>query len=194
MHPCDSTKFDVEAMPRGWYALYTRHQHEKSSASLLKNKGFEVLLPLYRVVNQWKDRKQEVLLPLFSNYLFILADLDSKIETLRTPGVCWFVGNAGTPVSISHHEIGALQKLASSPFLFSPYPFLTAGDRVRVRTGALAGVEGFLVREKGQQRVVISVDLLRQSTAVEIDVAEIEPVLPNRSRIATRLVEPNYCS
>lgn len=165
-------------MPDGWYAVYTRHQHEKSAAGFLTDKGFEVLLPLYRSTHRWKDRKQSVLLPLFRSYLFVRADLSRRIEVLSTPGVCCLIGSGGQPTQLPGPEIEAVRKLAESPFSFQPHPFLNTGERVRVIKGLLCGLEGILTRIKSQGRVILSVELLRQSAAVEVDLDTLERIYP----------------
>jgi len=172
-------------MPDGWYAVYTRHQHEKSAAGLLAEKGFEVLLPLYRSTHRWKDRRQTVFLPLFPGYLFIQANLNRRLDILKTPGVCWLVGNGGSPSQLPDYEIEAVRKLASCPLSYLPHPFLNTGERVRVVKGPLCGLEGILTRIKNQGRVVLSVELLRQSAAVELDLDILErvfsPSLPSKA-------------
>src|SRR5271154_3131936 len=125
MHPYKATLNIIsEAMPLGWYAVYTRHQHEKSAAQFLASKGYDVLLPLYQSLRQWKDRPQVVLLPLFSSYFFVKADLERKVEVLRTPGVCWLVCSGGAPARMAESEIEDLRLLAASPVNLQPHAFL----------------------------------------------------------------------
>jgi transcription antitermination factor NusG len=163
-------------MSLGWYVVYTRHQHEKSAAQLLIRKGFSVLLPLYRSQRRWSDRKQLVLLPLFPNYLFVECDLERRVQALQTAGVCWFVSNAGLPASIGEEELQIVRRLVEAPVNAHPHDFLEQGDKVRVLRGPLAGLTGILTRVKNQYRVVISLELLRKSAAVEIDFADLERV------------------
>lgn len=177
MHPFNGrTSGPSENMPLGWYAIYTRHQHEKSAAELLARKGFEVLLPLYRSLSRWTDRTRVVLLPLFPNYLFVQADLERRVHVLRTAGVCWFVDNGGTPSVIDPEQIQTVRKLVEAPVHVQPHPFLERGDQVRILRGPFEGLLGILARVKNQFRVVISVDLLRKSAAVEIDIADLQRI------------------
>ena len=176
-------------MPLGWYAVYTRHQHEKSATQILTGKGFQVFLPLYRSAHRWKDRTQIIFLPLFSSYLFIRADMERRIEVLRTPGVCWFVANAGVPCQIAQREIESLRVLTESPAAFQPHPFLDCGDRVRVISGPLAGLEGIVTRSKKHYRVVLSVGILQKSAAVEVDSAILERVLVARPSSVMKQLE-----
>jgi transcription antitermination factor NusG len=159
--------------------VYTRFQHEKSAASLLEKKNLEVFLPVYRTVHRWKDRNQLVILPLFPCYLFLRTDLHRKLEILRTAGVRWIVENAGHACEVPEAEVEAVRKICSVAARLQPHPFLNHGDLVRVRKGPLIGMEGFFVRAKNQFRVVVSVDLLRKSVAVEVDLADVEPMDAN---------------
>jgi len=160
-------------MAADWFAVYTKHQHEKSAAALLERKGIEQFLPLYRAVHRWKDRRQQVQLPLFPCYLFVRMDLSRKIEVLQTAGVRWFVENAGHATPVSLAEIEALQKVCSSGVRVEPHPFLKRGDTVRLTAGPLLGVEGILTQVKNEHRIVLSVDLLKRSIAVEVDLASV---------------------
>ena len=163
-------------MAEAWYAIYTRFQHEKSAAALLQKKNFEVFLPVYRAVHQWSDRNQLVTLPLFPCYLFLRTSVDRKVEVLRTGGVRWFVENAKRACEVSEVEIDTLRKVCSAGTGVLPHPFLRQGDHVRVRSGPLAGTEGFFVRTKNQYRVVISVELLRKGVSVEVDRGNVERI------------------
>lgn len=174
-------------MNDAWYAVYTRHQHEKSAASLLVRKEFNVFLPVYRTVHRWQDRNQLVVLPLFPCYLFLRGGLDRKLDIIRTAGVRWLVENGGHACEVSETEIGALRKICSSGTRVQPHSFLKEGDRVRIHGGPLAGTEGIFIREKNLYRVVVSVELLRQSVSVEIDLKDVEPSRDDRRLLSARL-------
>jgi transcription antitermination factor NusG len=163
-------------MPADWFAVYTKHQHEKSAASLLERKGIRQFLPLYREVHRWKDRKQKVVLPLFPCYLFVLTDLSRKLEVLQTAGVRWFVENAGRACPVPEAEIEALQKVCASGIRVEPHPFLKQGDTVRLNEGPLAGLQGILTQLKNEHRIVLSVELLKRSVAVEVDILSVERI------------------
>ncbi len=161
-----------------WYAAHTRHQHEKMVASMLANKGFEVFLPLYSEVRQWRDRRKQVELPLFSCYVFLRGDVSRRLAIVTTPGVHGLVASAGKLAGISEEEIEAVRSVVASRVKVEPHPFLKCGDLVRVKSGALSGLEGFLVRKKGQTRLIVSVTLLERSVAAEVDASEVERVTP----------------
>jgi transcription antitermination factor NusG len=159
-----------------WYALHTRHQHEKSAATTLANRGFEVFLPLRSAEHQWKDRKKTVSLPLFPCYLFLRGGIERKLDLLSAPGVLSLVGSAGKPAAIEPYEIEAIQLATANASQIEPHPYLSCGDRVRIRFGSLRGLEGILIRMKNQYRLIISVTMLGKSAAVEVDGRDVERV------------------
>jgi len=163
-----------------WYALYTRHQHEKTVAGQLVAKGFQVFLPLYSTVHRWKDRNKQLELPLYPGYVFLNDRLDRTLQILMTPGVHSIVGTASGPEPIPDHEIDAVKRVIASSAEVEPHPFLRCGDRVRVTHGPLEGIEGILLRKKNAYRLVLSMEMLKKSVAVEIDASIVERVnVPN---------------
>jgi len=167
-----------------WYALYTRHQHEKSVSTILTNKGFETFLPLYNVKRRWKDRDMALRLPLFPCYVFMRADLTRRLDVLVTPGVNRFVEVAGQAAVISENEIRMVQEAIRRNVLIEPYSFLKCGDWVRVKAGPLEGLEGILIRHKKGARLILSVELLGRSAAVEVDLCDVEAASKGTSRLA----------
>ena len=161
-------KFDL-----GWYALYTRHHHEKVVAKALTAKGFTVFLPLYSASRQWKDRTKVITLPLFSCYVFVQGGLERHLAIVTTAGIHDFVCCAGLPARIPQQEIDGVRQVVERAIKIEPHPFIKCGDRVRVRTGPLEGVEGILVRKKNFSRLVLTVELLGKSAAVEVDVSTV---------------------
>lgn len=159
-----------------WHVLYTRHQHEKTVNRILDGKGIETLLPLRLAANKWKDRTKLVQLPLFPCYVFFRAGIDSWLQILKTPGVHMIVPGCSGPAIVPPEEIEAVRRLTESCEFVEPFPFLKSGDRVRVKSGALAGVEGFLVRKKNFYRLVVSVEILGKSAATEIDAFDVERI------------------
>lgn len=152
-----------------WYALYTRHQHEKITARALAHKGFEVFLPLYNASHRWKDRTKKLSLPLFPCYVFLRGGLERRVEIVSTPGVhCLVRGGDGIAV-IPDEEMDAVRQIVEGCLPAEPHPYLQAGDRVRIKSGSLMGLEGILLRQKDRFRLVVSVNLLRRSIAIEVD-------------------------
>lgn len=159
-----------------WHVLYTRHQHEKVIANALSSKGFDVFLPLYLTVRRWAGRQKELSLPLFPGYVFIKGGLERQLMVLTTPGVHMILMSAGRAAVVPDAELDSIRQAVESPHRVEPHPFLKCGDRVRVRSGSLEGLEGVLIRKKNLFRLVLSVDLLAQSAAVEVDAATVEPI------------------
>jgi len=170
-----------------WWALYTRHQHEKTVAEMLSAKGFEVFLPLYDSMRRWKDRNKLLSLPLFPCYVFVRGGLNRKLQVVTTPGVHMILYRGERVATIPESEILAIRKTVEGSFRVEPHPFLKCGERVRVIRGSLEGVEGVLVRKKNMFRLVLSVEMLAQSVAVEIDASDVEPVT---GRELSRVIQP----
>lgn len=168
-----------EDLACSWHALYTRHQHEKVVAQALSGKGFEVFLPEYTSSRRWKDRCKEISLPLFPCYVFMRGGLDRMLNIVTTPGVHSLVGWAGRPAVIPQHEIDSVRRTVDSALPVEPHPFLKFGDRARVKSGPLEGIEGVLVRKNNGFRLVLSVDMFQKSVAVEVDINEVERVASN---------------
>lgn len=159
-----------------WCALYARHQHEKTIATLLSNKGFRVFCPTYVSVHRWSDRKKQITLPLFPGYVFFVDQAERRLQVLSTPGVHTILTIGKSPAVIPEDQIEAIRKAVDSPFRVSPHPYLKTGDLVRVKSGPLVGIEGVVSREKDIFRVVISVEMLGRAAAVEIDASIVERI------------------
>ncbi len=159
-----------------WWAVYTRHQHEKAVAQVLSTKGFEVFLPLYDSVRRWKDRNKTLSLPLFPCYVFVRGGLNRRSQVVTTPGIHTILYHGENIALIPNEEMDAIRAVVNGPSSVEPHPFLRCGERVRVIRGSLEGVIGVLVRKKSLYRLVLSVEMLAQSVSVEIDAADVEAV------------------
>ena len=176
----------------GWYALYTRHQHEKAVHRVLTGKGYEALLPLYTAAHQWKDRVKRVSLPLFPCYVFVRGPIGHWLPVLTTPGVHTVVGFGGRPASIATWEIEAIQRVIESAVKVEPHPFLKSGSRVVVTAGPLRGLEGILLRKKNWSKLLLSIEMLQRSVAAEVDVAFVKPVTHWAPRRVPGLATPGW--
>jgi transcription antitermination factor NusG len=159
-----------------WWALYTRHQHEKVVAEMLSAKDFEVFLPLYESVRRWKDRRKVLSLPLFPGYVFVRGGLDRRLQVVTTPGVHMILYRGDQVAVVPNGEIEAIQRAVAGQYRVEPHPFLKCGMQVRVSRGAMEGVQGILVRKKNLCRLVLSVPMLSQSVAVEVNAWDVEPI------------------
>ncbi len=163
-----------------WYAVQTRPRHEKRVAERLQSQSMEAFLPLHRCRHRWKNGVlADVELPLFPGYLFARAPLHERIRLLQLPGIVGLAASAAHPTAIADQEIETLRQVTDI-FRAEPHPFLTAGDKVRVVAGPLAGLEGTLTRRKQEFRLVLSVQIIMRSVAIEVSEFDIEPVLVNR--------------
>jgi len=163
--------------PSSWYALHTRARHEKKIDANLQHAGISTFLPLVKETRRWSDRRKTVDLPLFPCYVFVNMPLtpELRLAVLRTPGVLAFVGKSGEATPISEQEIDQVHTVLTQKVPFGPSPFLKAGQRVRVRGGALDGMEGILSSQKGQTMLIISVEPIQRSIAVSVSGYEFEP-------------------
>jgi transcription antitermination factor NusG len=174
---------------RQWYAVYTRSRHEKYVREQIERRSIECFLPLYDSASRRKDRRVKIQLPLFPGYVFVRFSLICRLEVLQIPGVVYFVGFGGHATALQDEEIDSLQKGLSRGITAVPHPYLTKGRRVRMKAGPLVGFEGILVRRKGHVRMVLSIDLLQRSIAVDADIADLE-VLPEAGvTLAQRYVQ-----
>ena len=161
-----------------WYAVQTRARHEKVVVQCFREKGLTTFLPLVTEVRRWSDRQKSIELPLFSCYVFvkIMSTNEDRVRVLRTDSVFDFVGvpRQGTP--IPDEQIDAVRTILEERLNWESYPFLKIGQRVRIRSGALDGVEGILVSRDGKRSVVVSVDAIQRSLSVRVEGYEIEAV------------------
>lgn len=174
----EDNRLDSAIDGRGWWAIYTKHQHEKRVAEMISARGGEVFLPVYQGIRRWSDRNVTLTLPLFPSYVFVREDPSVRLSILSTPGVHMILIHGEKYAVISALEIANLQRAVAGERGVEPHPFLKAGERVRVVRGALEGVEGVLLRQKNLCRVVISVEMLAQAVAIEVSAWEIEPASP----------------
>jgi transcription antitermination factor NusG len=161
-----------------WYALYTRHQHEKMVDQVLTNKGFNTFLPLYATTHNWKDRTKSLTLPLFPCYVFLQGGIERRLQILTTPGVYGLVSSAGQPAAIPDIEIEAIRRVVESGARVEAHPYLKCGNWVRVKNGPLTGIEGILVRKKNISRLVLTVKILGTAAAIEVAVLQVEAINP----------------
>jgi transcription antitermination factor NusG len=161
---------------RHWYAVYTYPRAEKAVAKHLSVRGIENFLPLYCKASRWKNgMKMNLELPLFPGYLFVKICLRDRLRVLQATSVAFLVGVGAKPIPVPEQEVEVLRahlhRVAAQP-----HAFISVGDRVRVRSGPLSGLEGFLIQKKNESSFILSMDLIMQSMSVEVDLCDIEPV------------------
>lgn len=170
-----------------WYAVYTRSRHEKKVAVQLRQHSIEFFLPLYKQEKRWNNGlRVQIESPLFPGYLFTRIPLSRRLEVLKMSGVVSFIcaGN-GCPVALPVSDIEHL-RVALDKFRTEPHPFLTIGQSVRIISGPLTGLEGILIAARNQSKVVLSIDLIKRSVAIEVDSVDVEQCSTNVSVEARR--------
>jgi transcription antitermination factor NusG len=160
---------EPQTLPDGavcpWFALYVKPRHEKNVACILRGNGYDEFVPLYN--RRTPSRTTE--LPLFPSYVFCRFDENRRLPVLQVPGVFSIVELGGRPARVAEDEITALKRVIAAGIAREPWMALTAGDKVRIAAGPLQGIEGVVVAHKNSTRLIVSVDLLKRSVAVELD-------------------------
>jgi transcription antitermination factor NusG len=169
-----------------WYAIHTRSRHEKQVDLFLSERGIETFLPLVNTLSRRRDRKKYVDIPLFPGYMFVYADKERLFDVKYTRGVTRIIGtDVDSPTPIPDKQILDIKSIMESDVIKSimesdvqldPFPYLTKGRTVRVKSGPLKGVEGVLVERKGHYKLVIRIDLLQKGAAAEVYISDIEPI------------------
>jgi transcription antitermination factor NusG len=176
----DSQSFDEKYFNLHWYAAYTCPRHEKRIADQLTNQSLEHFLPLYTAVHRWKNGRALVQLPLFPGYVFVRIALKNRLQILEVPSVVRLVGFNSSPTPLDDAEMNAMRAALENGVTATPYRYLTAGKRVRIKNGPLEGLEGIVIYRKGKLRVVISIEMIMRSMAVDIEAADLEVVQRSR--------------
>jgi transcription antitermination factor NusG len=167
---------EVDSGGAQWFALEVTARHEKAVARMLHHKGYETLLPLYTQHHRYANRAREFDLPLFPGYVFCRLEATARLPVLTTPGVLRLVGAGRTPLAVDHAEIAAIYTAVRAKARMTPWPFWKTGQRGRVVTGPLAGIEGIVTTVKESVRMVLSVSLLQRSLLVEVDADCVRPL------------------
>jgi len=162
-----------------WYAVHVKSRHEFQVFDRLTGAGIETFLPFMKKLRKWKDRNKLIDFPLFPGYLFVHTGFaqQSKLAVLKTKGVARILASPdGAPEPVPEEQILALKRLVESGIRLDPHPYLQEGQRVRITSGPLSGVAGTLVKKTDRDLLVLSVDIIRQSTSVTIDAADVEAI------------------
>ncbi len=159
-----------------WFALSVKYQHERRVETNLAAAGVGAFLPAYQLRRQWSDRIQQIEAPLFPGYVFGRFALREKVRVLKTPGVRNIVAFRGSPAPVADGEIAGIRAALESNLPVRPWPSMKSGSRVRVVRGPLRSIEGTLLRETAGFRLVLGIELLQRSVAVEVDPEMVVPV------------------
>jgi transcription antitermination factor NusG len=174
--PCFFDRTTDLAAERRWFAVFTVPQNEKSVVRHLGLREIESFLPAYEAVRVWKNRQRvKTILPLFPTYLFVHINLRERVRVLESPGVLQIVGNGRESIPVADADIETLRASVTAR-LVEPYRDLVIGEKVRVKSGILQGVEGTLVRRSGGDRFVLSFETINQHAAIQVSAEDLEPV------------------
>jgi transcription antitermination factor NusG len=168
-----------------WFAAYTVPNHEKRVARQLADRAIPHYLPLYQSVRQWKDRKMRLDLPLFPGYVFVEIALRDRLKVIQVPSLVRLVGFGGQPAALPESDVTAIRMCLEHKWGIEPHPVISTGQRVRIVRGALAGIEGILVRKKGVSRLVLCVSLIMRAVAIEVDDVDVAPIYYSASTHAS---------
>jgi transcription antitermination factor NusG len=161
---------------RRWFATFTLPQNEKSVLKHLDLRQVESFLPTYETVRVWKNRqRKKITLPLFPTYLFVHITQAERCKVLECPGVLHIVGKNREPTPLPDAEVELLRSDLCRRHL-EPFRDLVVGERVRIKSGVMRGVEGTLVRRSGRQRFVLTIEMINQHAAIEVDAEDMEPI------------------
>jgi transcription antitermination factor NusG len=161
---------------KNWFAVFTVPRHEKRVEEHFRLREIENFLPLYQRQREWKDGSKGMLqLPLFSRYIFVRIGCEGRVPVCKVPGVISIVGCGPQPLPIPDAYIHWLREGLRHGKM-EPHLHLIAGAKVRIRSGAMAGMEGVLLRKKNNYRVVLTLEMIMKSVTVEVEIENIEPV------------------
>jgi transcription antitermination factor NusG len=178
INPAASTDQHPTA-PR-WHALWTHGHCEVLVFDQLVARGFDAFLPRIRTWSRRGKRRHLITEPMFPGYLFLRHAIDrhAHAEILKTRGLARVLGERwDRPAIVADGDIEAIQRVLDTNLPVFPHAYLREGQRVRIIDGPLADLTGILIQRKPTRgHLVISVDLLRRSVAVEVDCTQVEPI------------------
>lgn len=171
---------DFRQCNKRWLALQVRPRYEFITASILRGKGYEEFVPVYTTKRKWSDRIKNITAPLFSGYVFCKVGENINIPLITTPGVMRIVGSRGGPSYLEDSEIESIRTAERAGREVQPWTYLQVGDQIKISAGPLSGLQGVLVAHKNKHRLIISVNMIQSSIAVEIDPDGIQRIPSNQ--------------
>jgi transcriptional antiterminator NusG len=185
-----SASGDISIHEPHWFATYTYPRHEKAVADQLAQKGVEMFYPTISTVSQWKDRRVNLEIPLFSGYVFARICAIEKAKILSVRSVIKILSVRGAPVPVSDDEIDSVRLCIQRGAKLQNYSFPVVGDRVRVKRGVFEDLEGTVVRHNNGCKLIVSISLIQQSVALEISADLLERITTSPTAIYSR---PTKC-
>jgi transcription termination/antitermination protein NusG len=156
---------------KNWYVFYTKSRQEKKVRDLLDKSGYQVFLPMQKVMRQWSDRKKKVEVPLFNSYIFVKEHEHKIAEILKTPGVAWNIRHNGKPAILREEEFQLIQRFIHTGYFLEAsgeVEVFQVGDRAKIIDGPLAGITGILTGQDKNQRFNILLEGIQQVIQVQL--------------------------
>jgi transcription antitermination factor NusG len=180
-------KMNLNGFENAWFAIQVRPKYEFLTSTILRSKGYEEFVPSYVSIRRWSDRSKKLNVPLFTGYVFCRFNEHACAQVITTPGVIRIVGTGSRIMAIEDAEIEAIRTAVNSGKPVEPCAYLAVGDRVCVTEGAMAGIQGILVRYSNRHQLILSVELIHGSMAIEIDARSAVKIDPPKSTAGSQL-------
>lgn len=163
-----------------WFAIQVRTCREKNTSLFLEKMGYEHFLPVSKCIHRWSDRMKQIEEPLFPGYLFCRMSPNHRLPVLSAPGVIQIVSVGKVPIPVEEEEVEGIRRAVENGLTVTPSPYLQVGDVAQIVQGPLRGLTGIILRTNSQLKLVLSVNLLQRSVAVEVDRAWVSVTGPAR--------------
>jgi transcription antitermination factor NusG len=150
-----------------WYVFYTFHNAEKVIKQELEKVKFEVCLPLQKITRQWKDRKKEIEIPLFPNYIFVKTLKAQVYHIINNPKIVRYIAFDGRPATLKEEEIDFIKSAGKCGNIYLSH--LKKGDKIRITSGLLRGYEGVLVECDEKKRFGLFLKEINQMIMVDLN-------------------------
>ena len=175
-----------EALPANaarWFAVWTQSHFEQLVHDQLAAVGFDAYLPTMRVWSRRAGTQRLIDVPMFAGYLFVRVAMNKErhVDILKARGVVRVLGGRWDQLTpVPDVQIDSIKRVLDAGAAAAPHMHLREGQRVQIAHGPLAGVHGILVRTRPSRGLlVLSVDLLHQSVAIEVDCTAVIPSSPS---------------
>ena len=166
-----------------WIAVYTKSRHEQIVINELSKKDIESFCPMFKERRQWSDRKKWVHFPLFRSYVFARIQLKENIFVLQTIGVNKIVKFQNKISIIPDQVINDIKNIVDGGYKIQQVDYFIKGDEVSVVSGPLKGVNGIIQDLKGDSRLIMKVEAIRQAFSIEISSEQLKLKKKNVSKV-----------
>jgi transcription antitermination factor NusG len=155
-----------------WYVAHTRPRREKKLAEYCEREGFRVTLPCYRAVHKYRGKTVTFRKPLFPGYVFLQLLVQQRQKVYQSDYVANLLDVPDQETFA--HQLGDILQALETDLEVCLAPQITAGARVRIKSGPLRGLEGCVQERAGVTMVLLRLDFISQAAAVKIDATELE--------------------